>query len=146
MRLLISGGCGFIGTNFVNHIVPYNYKPLHSAGLDKVVVLDALTYAGNRQNIAGLDCELEVGDIADAARVSQVVRKHWIDTIIHFAAESHVDRSIVDGSSFLRTNVQGTLNLLNVARDCSIKKFLHVSTDEVYGSIRHTLIPTNYQP
>jgi dTDP-glucose 4,6-dehydratase len=133
MRLLVTGGAGFIGTNFV-----------HSAGprpdVERLVVVDALTYAGNLENLAGLDARPTFRfvrhDIADAAAMSALVAEERIDTLVNFAAESHVDRSIADLGPFLRTNVHGTLALLQAVRDRpGFRRFLQVSTDEVYGSI-----------
>jgi dTDP-D-glucose 4,6-dehydratase len=138
-RLLVTGGAGFIGANFCHY-----WSERHSA--DRVVVLDALTYAGNPQSIASLTEAGKVrfvrGDIAEGAQVASLIAEEHIDTIVNFAAESHVDRSIENAAIFLRTNVLGTQALLEAARDswglgaaergC---RFHHVSTDEVYGSL-----------
>ena len=143
-RLLITGGAGFIGGNFVHHWT-------RTREADTVVVLDALTYAGNRATIASLiDAGRIVfvhGDICDGALVSSLIAEHEIDTVVHFAAESHVDRSIVDPGAFVTTNVIGTQTLLDAARRAWCVsgtwqpgvRFHHVSTDEVYG----TLAPTD---
>jgi dTDP-glucose 4,6-dehydratase len=143
-RLLVTGGAGFIGTSYVRAT---------NAGDDDtyVVTLDALTYAGRRENLDDLarpERHLFVeGDIADAALVARILREHRIDTIVHFAAESHVDRSIDAPAAFIRTNVVGTLTLLEAARDYWLGdeaarphdvRFHHVSTDEVYGSLSPT--------
>ena len=137
MRLLVTGGAGFIGTNFVR-------GALADAGarpdVERLVVLDLLTYAGNYANVADLASDARFrfvrGDIADRAAVAALVAEETIDTVVHFAAESHVDRSITDHEPFLRTNVQGTLSLLEAVRGrAGFRRFLHVSTDEVYGSI-----------
>ena len=134
-NLLVTGGAGFIGANFVHY-----WNRHHPA--DNVVVLDALTYAGNRANLAGLaEVEFVHGDIRDNALVEQLLKDHAIDTIVHFAAESHVDRSIHGPSVFIDTNVNGTLSLLNAARAVWLSgsgqphRFHHVSTDEVYGTL-----------
>ena len=138
-NVLITGGAGFIGANFVRHW-------LDTTQQGKVVVFDALTYAGNIENLAGLDKNLRYvfvrGDICDEAVVRQLLEQHRIDTIIHFAAESHVDRSILGPDDFIRTNVVGTHSLLKAAKSLWIDqktvaahRFHHVSTDEVYGSL-----------
>jgi dTDP-glucose 4,6-dehydratase len=134
-NLLVTGGAGFIGANFVH------YWRQHHAG-DAIIVLDALTYAGNRANLAGLnDVAFEHGDIRDTALVERLLGDHGIDTIVHFAAESHVDRSIHGPAAFVDTNVLGTLSLLTAARSVGLAssgrphRFHHVSTDEVYGTL-----------
>ncbi len=139
--LLVTGGAGFIGGNFVRGVV--------GAG-GSVVNLDALTYAGNRDTLAGLDStrhHFVHGDIGDAALVARLLREHRPQAVINFAAESHVDRSIDGPAAFVQTNVVGTLNLLEQARDYwrelpeperAVFRFLHVSTDEVYGSLGAT--------
>jgi dTDP-glucose 4,6-dehydratase len=123
MRVLVTGGAGFIGSHFAGRLV--------AAG-DEVVVLDKLTYAGNRANLEGVECEFHQGDIADPAAVEEASR--GCDAIVNFAAETHVDRSILDGSDFLRTNVTGTNVLLGQAREAGLR-LVHVSTDEVYGDL-----------
>jgi dTDP-glucose 4,6-dehydratase len=133
--LLVTGGAGFIGGNFVHY---WNAK--HPD--DKVMVLDALTYAGNRSTLEGApNAELVVGDIRDTALVEQLLREHAIGTIVHFAAESHVDRSITGPDAFIDTNILGTNSLLKAARsvwlagDGAEHRFHHISTDEVFGSL-----------
>lgn len=138
-RLLITGGAGFIGSNFVHHWCEH-YKT------DRVVVLDALTYAGNRNTLKELE-ELDNfrfvhGDICDRALVDTLLSSEAINTVAHFAAESHVDRSILGPDAFVRTNVVGTFTLLESFRQHWLSRdqpksdrFLHVSTDEVYGSL-----------
>jgi dTDP-glucose 4,6-dehydratase len=130
MKLLVTGGAGFIGSNFIRHI-------LSRRGF-QVVNFDLLTYAGNLQNLAGLeagdDYRFIRGDIASREQVAGALDP-GIDAIVHFAAESHVDRSILDASAFVRTNVLGTQNLLETARREGISRFIQVSTDEVYGSL-----------
>jgi dTDP-glucose 4,6-dehydratase len=129
MKLLVTGGAGFIGSNFVHYWLQY-----HQA--DEVVVFDALTYAGNLENLKPAEGNMQLrfikGDITDAAAVEAVVAE--CDVIVHFAAESHVDRSIIDASAFVKTNVLGTHVLLEAARKHN-KRFHHVSTDEVFGSL-----------
>lgn len=138
-RLLVTGGAGFIGANFVHHWL--QQKPS-----DRVVVLDALTYAGNPENLASLKGNASLrfvqADIGDTARVEALLREERIDTIVHFAAESHVDRSIHGPDAFITTNVVGTHGLLKAARQVWLQeglapehRFHHVSTDEVYGSL-----------
>jgi dTDP-glucose 4,6-dehydratase len=134
-HLLVTGGAGFIGANFVHY-----WREHHPA--DTVTVLDVLTYAGNRANLAGTtDVDLIVGDIRETERVEALLRDRRIDTIVHFAAESHVDRSIHGPAAFIDTNILGTMSLLTAARAVWLgdgqrpHRFHHVSTDEVYGSL-----------
>ncbi len=127
-NIIVTGGCGFIGSNFVRHVVAA-HPGVH------VTVLDKLTYAGNPENIAGLPedtVELVVGDICDRELLEKLVPGH--DAIVHFAAESHNDNSILDPSPFVRTNVEGTFALLEACRAHDVR-FHHVSTDEVYGDL-----------
>lgn len=138
MRLLVTGGAGFIGANFVHYW-------LREHPDDRVVVLDALTYAGHLDNLH--DCmedsrfRFVEGDIADEERVCELLREEGLDTVVHFAAESHVDRSIDGPDAFVQTNVVGTHALLKAAREVWLEnevaahRFHHVSTDEVYGSL-----------
>ena len=134
--ILVTGGAGFIGSNFVR----YWRGQHHNSG---VVVLDALTYAGNPASIAGVEgAELVEGDICDTDLVRRLLRERAIDTIVHFAAESHVDRSITGPDAFVQTNVIGTHSLLRAAKAEWLDagsgrphRFHHVSTDEVYGSL-----------
>jgi dTDP-glucose 4,6-dehydratase len=138
-NLFITGGAGFIGSNFVHHWLA-NTKE------GRVVVFDALTYAGNIDNLADIAADPRYlfvkGDICDEANVRALLTEHQIDTIVHFAAESHVDRSILGPDDFIRTNVIGTHSLLKAAKALWIDqrivpehRFHHVSTDEVYGSL-----------
>jgi dTDP-glucose 4,6-dehydratase len=133
--LLITGGAGFIGTHFVQ-LRCTNFPN------DRLVVLDALTYAGNRDNLAGLPITFIHGDIRDTDLVRRLIREHNLDTIVHFAAESHVDRSIAGPQAFIETNVIGTHSLLEAARAEWLDvhhprshRFHHISTDEVFGSL-----------
>ncbi|HAV11801.1 MAG TPA: dTDP-glucose 4,6-dehydratase [Candidatus Moranbacteria bacterium] len=130
MKILVTGGAGFIGSNFVHHIL--NKYPDY-----EIVNLDALTYAGNLENLKSLEGNLRhkfvKGDICDAKLVDELAKE--VDIIVHFAAESHVDRSILDSAAFVRTNVIGTHTLLEAARKTGNKRFHHVSTDEVFGSL-----------
>lgn len=134
MKLLVTGGAGFIGSNFVRRTLQDEYPGL--AGAD-VVVLDALTYSGNLENLAPVAdsprFSFVEGDIRDADLLDQLLGD--IDAIVHFAAESHVDRSVRDASAFVETNVLGTQRLLDAALRAKTPRFVHVSTDEVYGSI-----------
>lgn len=129
MNLLVTGGAGFIGANFVHYW-------LERYPEDRVIVFDALTYAGNRASLPDAHAGFAFvrGDIRDADAVSAALDAHAIDAIVHFAAESHVDRSITGPEAFLTTNVMGTFVLLEAARVRGLR-FHHVSTDEVYGSL-----------
>jgi dTDP-glucose 4,6-dehydratase len=131
MRILVTGGAGFIGSNFVRRIVDGTFP-----GFEKVTVLDKLTYAGTLANLAALsedDYEFIKGDICDQDLTLELAKRH--DVIVNFAAESHVDRSITNSRAFVETNVLGTHTLLEAARRGEVERFLQVSTDEVYGSI-----------
>jgi dTDP-glucose 4,6-dehydratase len=129
MTLLVTGGAGFIGCNFVR-------RRRATRPDEKLVVLDALTYAGNLESLADVSgFELVRGDICDASLVERTLVDHRVDAIVHFAAESHVDRSILGPAAFVQTNVVGTATLLERARAAGIKRFVHVSTDEVYGHL-----------
>ena len=134
MRLLVTGGAGFIGSHYVRSVLSGAWG---LAEPDSVVVLDKLTYAGNRANldpVAGDErLRFVEGDILNRSLVEHLVDE--ADAVVHFAAESHVDRSILGASDFVMTNVVGTQTLLDVCLDRGIDRFLHVSTDEVYGSI-----------
>jgi len=130
MKLFVTGGAGFIGSNFIRHIL--------GIGRDFAVVnYDKLTYAGNLANLESVahhpNYEFVKGDICDAAAVEAAMR--GCDAVIHFAAESHVDRSIYEPAPVIQTNITGTFILLEVARKISVSRFVHVSTDEVYGDI-----------
>ena len=131
MRILVTGGAGFIGSNFVRRIVDGSF-----GGFSKVSVLDKLTYAGTITNLADIPAdsfEFIKGDICDAELVGKLVKEH--DLVVNFAAESHVDRSIDGAKDFVVTNVLGTMTLLDAVRASDVKTYLQVSTDEVYGSI-----------
>jgi dTDP-glucose 4,6-dehydratase len=133
MKLLVTGGAGFIGSNFIRLML--GTHPDYT-----IVNLDSLTYAGNLNNLK--DCNTNPrytfvrGDICERTLVNAVMEKQDIDTVVHFAAESHVDRSIADASMFVKTNVLGTHTLLEAAKQQKVRRFIHISTDEVYGSIR----------
>jgi len=137
--LLVTGAAGFIGANFAHYWMRHHPE-------DRVVAFDALTYAGNRANLAGLEDKPNFSfvhaDICHYDRVLSTLREHEVDTVVHFAAESHVDRSITGPDAFIETNVVGTHSLLKAARDVWMgsgkdreHRFHHVSTDEVYGSL-----------
>ncbi len=135
--ILVTGGCGFIGSNFIRYLVEKD-EPVHIVNLDK------LTYAGNTQNLNDIPDTVHTlveGDICDPNLVESLFNTHRFDSVVHFAAESHVDRSIDGPAEFIQTNVVGTLNLLEKSRaycnstDNKDFRFLHVSTDEVYGSM-----------
>ena len=130
MKLLVTGGAGFIGSNFIHYW-------LNKYSADSIVNLDVLTYAGNLANLDDLDSDPRYrfvkGDIADQKVVAEVMRD--IDLVVHFAAESHVDRSIIDSSDFIRTNIEGTRVLLEEAKRLGGVRFHHISTDEVFGAL-----------
>jgi dTDP-glucose 4,6-dehydratase len=130
-KILVTGGAGFIGSNFV--------RMLLNGSDHEVVNLDALTYAGNLENLTDVASNPRYtfvkGDIADSAQMDEAFAAHRPDLVVHFAAESHVDRSVLDATAFVRTNVQGTQVLLDKSRIYKTKRFVHVSTDEVYGSL-----------
>ena len=134
MRLLVTGGAGFIGSHYVRSVLGDAWG---GTVPDRVVVLDKLTYAGNRENLAPVEDDPRLqfvqGDILDGPLVDSLMGD--VDAVVHFAAESHVDRSITGAADFVMTNVVGTQTLLESALQHGISKFVHVSTDEVYGSI-----------
>ena len=141
--ILVTGGMGFIGSNFVRHLL-VTYPGV------RVVNLDQLTYAGNPTNLSDLDGNSRhlfvKADICDDPRVNRVMTEHAVTAVVHFAAESHVDRSILAADDFIRTNVLGTRVLLEAARRAGIARFLHISTDEVYGSLESTGVFTEDSP
>jgi dTDP-glucose 4,6-dehydratase len=122
-RILVTGGAGFIGSQLVRDLVSSGWQ---------VVVLDQLTYAGRRENLEGVACELVVGNVCDARVVSSVM--DGCEAVLHAAAESHVERSLADPGVFVRTNVEGTRVVLHEAATHGISRFVHVSTDEVFGA------------
>jgi dTDP-glucose 4,6-dehydratase len=154
MKILVTGGCGFIGSNFVRHVLK---------GTDhiQVINLDLLTYAGNLANLADVQKDFPErysfikGDVSDKELVQRIFERSPIDGVVHFAAESHVDRSILGPEAFVRTNIYGTFNLLETCRRFWLsgrretlheKRFLHISTDEVYGSLGSTGYFTEHTP
>jgi dTDP-glucose 4,6-dehydratase len=149
MKLLVTGGAGFIGSNFVRMALTDKFPDFN---VEQLTVLDLLTYAGDEENLKPVSSDKRYkfvkGDIRDLELVKKLMQE--ADQVVHFAAESHVDRSIEGGSEFVSTNVMGTQVLLDAARSTNIKRFVHVSTDEVYGSISegswpedHPLLPNS---
>ncbi|MGA2171718.1 MAG: dTDP-glucose 4,6-dehydratase [Sedimentisphaerales bacterium] len=134
-KLLVTGGVGFIGSNFVRMVLAEHPDCF-------IVNLDKLTYAGNLENLAGLENhpnhKFIKGDICDGDLIGRIIDEFKIDAIINFAAESHVDRSIAEPKIFIQTNVTGTLTLLEAARDKKVQRFVQISTDEVYGALGPT--------
>src|SRR4030095_14153920 len=130
VKILVTGGAGFIGSNFVRHLLAAHPE-------DSVVTLDKLTYAGNPANLRDVEADprhrFVKGDICDGPLVRDLVAE--VDAIVHFAAETHVDRSNAGADEFLRTNVTGTFTLLEAARTRTLGRFIAVGTDEVYGSV-----------
>ena len=174
-NILVTGGAGFIGSNFINYLFGLSAtgsKEFMDSGFKgKIVNVDCLTYAGNLENLSGVDAKFGSGasegerryffekvDICDRSEIERIFKAYDIDTVIHFAAESHVDRSILGPEAFIKTNVMGTFTLLDVARNywgVSLDNkrddvlFHHISTDEVYGSLGETgyfTETTNYDP
>lgn len=135
MKLIVTGGAGFIGSAFVRMVV--------SAGTDHVINLDKLTYAGNLDNLAPIadrpNYRFVHGDVADADLIDNLIAEERPDAIVHFAAESHVDRSILSPSASFETNLRGTFTLLEAIRKHKTPRYVHVSTDEVYGSLEEPL-------
>ncbi len=149
MKILVTGGAGFIGSNFARMALTDKFPDFK---VDKLIVLDLLTYAGDKDNLKLIENDSRYkfvqGDIRDLNLAQKLMTE--VEFVVHFAAESHVDRSIEGGSEFVSTNVMGTQVLLDAARSSKIKRFLHVSTDEVYGSISkgswpedHPLLPNS---
>lgn len=132
MRILVTGGAGFIGSNFIQWLLSTSTEPI------EIINLDALTYAGNLENLASVENDGRLrfikGSILDKSLIDGLVGS-GLDGIINFAAESHVDRSIQGAAEFVRTNIEGTLNLIEAAKRHGVKRYLQVSTDEVYGSL-----------
>lgn len=157
-NILVTGGCGFIGSNFINYMFGQSAtgsKEFMDSGFDgRIVNVDCLTYAGNPDNLSGVQKAFggtryffEKADICDRSAIERIFKQYDIDTVIHFAAESHVDRSILGPEAFIKTNIMGTYTLLDVARkfwNVSLDNqrddvlFHHISTDEVYGSLGET--------
>jgi dTDP-glucose 4,6-dehydratase len=139
MTILVTGGAGFIGSNLLHHLI----KTVD----EEIVCIDKLTYAADRNNVPdGL--KFYATDIADEHNCEYIFKKHKPKTIFHLAAESHVDNSIKDCSQFLHTNINGTVNLLNLSVKYEVERFMHISTDEVYGSIEEGYFTetSNYAP
>ncbi|KRE75419.1 dTDP-glucose 4,6-dehydratase [Paenibacillus sp. Soil750] len=142
MKILVTGGAGFIGSNFIHYML--DLYPSY-----EIINLDSLTYAGNLENLTSIQENSQYtfikGDIANAELVNNLFDQ-GIETVVHFAAESHVDRSILEPDIFVKTNVLGTQVLLDAARKYAVKKYVHVSTDEVYGSLGETGLFTEETP
>ena len=134
MKILVTGGAGFIGSNYVRHLVTGDYEGFDAP---EVTALDKLTYAGNLENLGPVsefpNYRFVRGDICDPGLLAELLPGH--EAVVHFAAESHVDRSIAGAADFIHTNVLGTQQLLQASMDADVTTFVHVSTDEVYGSI-----------
>lgn len=131
MTYFITGGAGFIGSNFARHL----FETKQNA---KLIIFDALTYAGNKENLIGVEHEFVHGDVADKQKVFEAFQKYEPQFVINFAAETHVDRSIVGPEIFVETNIRGTQNLLEAAKEFQVEKYLQISTDEVYGDLGDT--------
>jgi dTDP-glucose 4,6-dehydratase len=130
INILVTGGCGFIGSNFIRYLLSnYSYN---------IINLDKLTYAGNLENLKDMEDDKRYafikGDITNKSDLEKVFEKN-ISVVVNFAAESHVDRSIIDPDTFIKTNINGTFNLLEIAKKNEVRKFIQISTDEVYGSL-----------
>jgi dTDP-glucose 4,6-dehydratase len=143
VNVLVTGGCGFIGSNLVRLLLA------ERPGW-RVVNLDKLTYAGNAENLVDLEGDPRYrfvrGDVANGELVGELFRAERVEAVVHLAAESHVDRSILAPAVFIETNVRGTQVLLEAARECGVRRFVHVSTDEVYGSLGPTGLFTEDSP
>jgi len=139
MKMLVTGGAGFIGSHFVKH-----YLSRHPA--DRVTTLDKLTYAGHKENLGEAmrspRHRFVKGDVRDSGALRRLLP--GVDAVVHFAAETHVDRSILSADDFIQTNVQGTFTLANAARAAGVRRFVHVSTDEVYGSVARGRTPESH--
>ncbi|TGA99819.1 dTDP-glucose 4,6-dehydratase [Sporolactobacillus shoreae] len=132
MKLLVTGGAGFIGSNFVHHMIKFHPE-------DTVVNYDLLTYAGNLENLKDVEDHPNYhfihGDIRNRELLEYIIDQYQIDMVVNFAAESHVDRSIIEPDLFIKSNVIGTQNLLDVSKSKHVRKYLQISTDEVYGTL-----------
>lgn len=139
MTILVTGGAGFIGSNFLHHLV--------NTIDDEIICIDKLTYASEKNNVPD-SVKLYVTDVADEHNCDYIFKKHNPTTIFHLAAESHVDNSIQNCLPFIRTNINGTVNLLNLSLKYEVEKFIHISTDEIYGSIEDGYFTenSNYAP
>jgi dTDP-glucose 4,6-dehydratase len=139
MTILVTGGAGFIGSNLLHHLI--------KTADEEIICIDKLTYAADRNNVPD-GMKFYATDIADEHNCEYIFKKHKPKTVFHLAAESHVDNSIKDCSQFLHTNINGTVNLLNLSVKYEVEKFMHISTDEVYGSIEKGYFTelSNYNP
>lgn len=147
-KILVTGGCGFIGSNFVRHM--YMKYPSY-----EIVNYDLLSYAGNLENLSDIEAEEKKagnrkryqfikGDICDIPSLEKIFSANKFDLVVHFAAESHVDRSIFSDTDFVRTNIEGTRSLVEVSRKHNIGRFIHISTDEIYGSVESGFADEEY--
>jgi len=143
VKVLVTGGAGFIGSAFIRHALKVDF-------VSRLVNLDKLTYAGNLENLVQIEEDpryrFVLGDICDSELVASILTEEKLDSIVHFAAESHVDRSILSAKPVFETNLRGTFVLLEAARKCKLERFLHVSTDEVYGSLCEPLAADESYP
>lgn len=143
MKMLVTGGAGFIGSEFI-------HESLNSDLVTRLVNVDKLTYSGNLQNLKGVEADpryrFEHADICDRDTLLRVFEEERPEVVIHFAAESHVDRSILSPDTIVRTNIRGTFTLLEVARTYPVERLIHVSTDEVYGSVKEPLEADEFFP
>jgi len=139
MAILVTGGAGFIGSNLLHHLI----KTVD----EEIICIDKLTYAADKSNVPDL-VRFYATDIADEHNCEYIFKKHKFNTVFHLAAESHVDNSIKDCSPFIHTNINGTVNLLNLSLKYEVQKFVHISTDEIYGSIEEGYFTenSNYSP
>ena len=134
MNLLVTGGCGFIGSNFIQYVLNKKLRRVY-----KIVNFDCLSYAGNKKNTDGFENDPKYvfvkGNLKNYSEIFDAVYKHDITHVMHLAAESHVDNSIIAPDVFIESNIIGTFNLLKVVRQLNVERLHHVSTDEVYGEL-----------
>ena len=128
IKILVTGGAGFIGSEFIRQAAKKGYS---------IIVVDKLTYAGDVERLKEIKGKFDFykTDICNRQRIREIFKQHKPDIVVHFAAETHVDRSILKSTQFIRTNIIGTQNLIDAAKEAGINRFIHISTDEVYGEI-----------